>query len=216
MADRDRVLISCQHVWAAADEVISSLESAGLAVDMPRYGGQQLGEADLLPIVERYVGILAGDDVLSRRVLEAGSRLRVISKWGIGVDAIDLDAAADLGIQVLNTPGVFGEELADYAMGYLHLLARRQHEVNQKVKEGSWHKVRGTSLAGKTLGIVGLGSSGRALAKRAAAASMRVVGFDVVTAPDDVSYQRIELDELLAISDVVSLHLPATPGTRHL
>jgi D-3-phosphoglycerate dehydrogenase len=216
MADRDQVLISCQHVWAAEHEVIPRLESLGLEVDMPRFDGQQLGEADLLPIIGRYVGILAGDDLLSRRVLEAGSRLRVISKWGVGVDAIDIEAAGELGIEVLNTPGVFGEELADYAMGYLHLLARRQHEVNQGVKAGTWHKVRGTSLAGKTLGIVGLGSSGRALARRAAAASMRVLGFDVVPVPDEANYQRAELPDLLATSDVVSLHLPVTRETNHL
>jgi len=216
MADRARVLISCQHVWAAADRVIPRLESVGLAVDMPRFDGQQLGEEDLLPIIDRYVGVLAGDDLLTRRVLEAGSELRVISKWGIGVDAIDLVAAEELGIEVVNTPGVFGEELADYAMGYLHLLARRQHEVNQRVKGGTWHKVRGTSLAGKILGIVGLGSSGRALALRAAASSMRVVGFDVIPPPEDPNYERVELHDLLTSSDVVSLHLPLTPDTRHL
>jgi D-3-phosphoglycerate dehydrogenase len=213
---RDRVLVSCQHVWAAADEVIPRLEAAGLEVDMPRFDGQQLGETDLLPIIDRYAGILAGDDLLSRRVLEAGSRLRVISKWGVGVDAIDLKAAEELGIEVLNTPGVFGEELADYAMGYLHLLARRQHEVNQRVKAGTWHKVSGTSLAGKTLGIVGLGSSGQALARRASASSMRVLGFDVVPILDDSNYQRVELHDLLGTSDVVSLHLPLTRETNHL
>ena len=216
MSDQDRVLISCQHVWAASDEVIPRLESVGLTVDMPRFDGQQLGEEDLLPIIDRYVGVLAGDDVLSRRVLQAGSKLRVISKWGIGVDAIDLEAADEFGIAVVNTPGAFGDELADYAMGYLHLLARRQHEVDQQVKKGIWHKVRGRSLAGMTLGIVGLGSSGRALAHRAAAASMRVLGFDVVPAPEDPSYESVTLDSLLAASDVISLHVPALPETHHL
>ena len=216
MIEPDRVLISCQHVWAAAEEVIPKLERVGLEVDMPRFAGQQLEEADLLPIIDRYVGILAGDDHLTRPVLEAGRSLRVISKWGIGVDSIDLVAAEKLGIRVLNTPGVFGEELADYAMGYLHLLARRQHEVNQEVKGGIWHKVQGSSLAGKTLGIVGLGSSGRALARRAVAASMRVLGFDVIEVPENSDYERVDLADLLAGSDVISLHLPATPDTRHL
>jgi D-3-phosphoglycerate dehydrogenase len=170
----------------------------------------------LLPIIDRYAAMLAGDDQLTRKVLERASRLRVISKWGIGVDAIDLGAADELGIQVLNTPGVFGEELADYAMGYLHLLARRQHEVNQMVKSGFWHKVKGTSLGGKTLGIVGLGSSGRALARRATAASMRVVGFDVVAVPENPDYEVCDLERLLGVSDAVSLHVPATPETWHM
>ncbi len=215
MAERDRVLVTCQHVWAA-DWVTPHLESLDVDVDMPRFEGQQLGEADLLPIIDRYAGVLAGDDHLTRKVLEAGSRLRVIAKWGIGVDAIDVAAAGELGIAVLNTPGVFGEELADYAMGYLHMIARRQHEVNQQVKAGVWHKVKGTSLAGKTLGIIGLGSSGRALARRAVASSMSVLGFDVVPVPDDQTYRLVPLPELLAGCDVISLHLPATSETTHL
>ncbi len=212
----DRVLISCIHVWSDAAEVSGWLEELGLEVDIPRFEGQQLDEADLLPIIDRYAGILAGDDDLNRRVLEAGSNLRVISKWGVGVDAIDLVAAEELGITVLNTPGVFGEELADYAMGYLHLLARRQHEVNQMVKRGVWHKVRGRSLAGLTIGVVGMGSSGRALAKRAGAASMRVLGYDSYPIVDVAGFEMVSLERLLADSDVVSLHLPAGSDTYHM
>lgn len=211
----ERVLITCQHVWSAY-WVTPHLESLGVEVDMPRFEGQQLGETDLLPIIDRYTGVLAGDDHLTRKVLEAGSNLKVIAKWGIGVDAIDIAAAAELGIQVLNTPGVFGEELADYAMGYIHMIARRQHEVNHQVKTGVWHKVKGTSLAGKTLGIIGLGSSGRALARRAAASSMSVLGYDVVPAPDDQTYRIAPLAEVLSESDVISLHVPATPETVHM
>jgi D-3-phosphoglycerate dehydrogenase len=117
---------------------------------------------------------------------------------------------------VLNTPGVFGEELADYAMGYIHMLARRQHEVNFRVKAGEWHKVRGVSLAGKTLGIVGLGNSGRALARRGLAASMVVLGYDIAEIPEIPGCEKVGLDDLLARSDIVSLQLPATPETDHL
>ncbi len=170
----------------------------------------------MLPIVDRYVGILAGDDELNRSVLTAAKQLRVISKWGIGIDAIDLTAANEMGIKVLNTPGVFADELADYAMGYLHMLARRQHEVDRHVREGAWHKVTGTSLAGKIIGIVGMGSSGRALARRAAAASMKVLAHDVVEVPSDPAYEVVSLPGLFRRSDVVSLHLPATEETRHL
>jgi D-3-phosphoglycerate dehydrogenase / 2-oxoglutarate reductase len=212
----DRVLISCIHVWSDAQEVTDRLEELGVEVDIPRFEGQQLDEADLLPIIDQYAGVLAGDDELNRKVLEAGSRLRVIAKWGVGVDAIDLAAAEELGIAVLNTPGVFGEELADYAMGYLHLLARRQHEVDRMVKRGVWHKVRGRSLAGMTLGIVGMGSSGRALARRASAASMRVVGHDPYPVEQASDFELVPLDRLLADSDVVSLHLPVTGDTHHM
>ena len=212
----DRVLISCIHVWADAAEVTSRLEGLGLEVDMPRFEGQQLEEGDLLPIIERYAGILAGDDQLNRHVLEATTNLRVISKWGVGVDAIDRVAAEELGITVLNTPGVFGEELADYAMGYLHLLARRQHEVNEKVKTGTWHKVKGRSLAGLTLGIVGMGSSGKPLARARAAASMAVLGYDTLPVVDGPDFDLVSFERLLADSDVLSLHVPATSETHHM
>lgn len=210
-----RALISCNLVWDAEAEVVGRLAAAGISVDMPRFAGQQLEEEDLLPIVGEYDGILAGDDHLTRRVLESAPRLRTISKWGIGVDGIDLEAADDLGIRVFNTPGVFGEELADYAMGYIHMLARRQHQVDRMVRAGEWHKVRGTSLAGLTLGIVGLGSSGQALVGRASAASMTVLGYDIV----EVSLEGcdvVPLDELLRQSDIVSLQLPATAENRHM
>ncbi len=212
----DRVLISCIHVWSDAAQVTARLEGLGLEVDIPRFEGQQLDEADLLPIIDRYAGILAGDDELNRSVLQAGTNLRAISKWGVGVDAIDMVAAEELGIAVLNTPGVFGEELADYAMGYLHLLARRQHEVNEKVKAGTWHKVKGRSLAGMTLGIVGMGSSGRALARRATAASMRVVGYDPFPVEEMAEFELVPFNHLLAESDVVSLHMPASDDTYHM
>lgn len=210
-----RALVSCRLVWDDEDEVTAILNAAGVSVDMPRFDGQQLEEDDLIPILGEYDGILAGDDILSRRVLESAPRLRAISKWGIGVDAIDLEAAEELGVDVFNTPGVFAEELADYAMGYIHMLARRQHEVDAHVKTGEWHKVRGTSLAGRTLGVVGLGSSGRALVRRASASSMNVLGYDIVDV--DVDHcKNVSLDELFTKSDIVSLQLPATPETRHL
>ena len=211
-----RVLISCRHVWSDEEAVIAQLAKRGVTADVPRFEGQQLSEADLLPIVDRYHGILAGDDELSAPVLERGTNLRVIAKWGIGVDSIDVEAAKGLGIEVLNTPGVFGGELADYAMGYIHLIARQQHKIDAMVRSGEWPKIRGASLAGKTLGIVGLGSSGRELVRRAAAASMTVLGYDVmdVAPPDNCSMRP--LDDLLAESDIISLHLPSTPDSRYL
>jgi len=214
--DDIQVLVSCRLVWDDEDWVTEHLGGFGVAVDLPRFDGQQLSESDLLPIIGKYDGILAGDDHLTRAVLESADRLRVISKWGIGTDAIDHAAAEELGIKVFNTPGVFGEELADYAMGYIHLLARRQHEVNARVKAGEWYKVRGVSLAGKTLGIVGLGSSGRALARRGAAASMRVIGYDVVDVAEMADCEVVDLETLLVESDIISLQVPATEETRHL
>lgn len=211
-----RALVTCRHVWNDEEKVRAQLTDQGVAIDIPRFDGQQMEEGDLLPILNQYDGLLAGDDHLTRAVLQSAPRLTVISKWGVGVDGIDRRAADELGIKVFNTPGVFGEELADYAMGYIHLLARRQHEVNARVKSGEWHQVRGVSLADKTIGIVGLGSSGTALARRAAAASMTVLAFEIADGRELVGCEMVDLDTLLHRSDIVSLHLPATPETHHL
>ena len=169
-------------------------------------------------VIGQYDGILAGDDHLTREVIEAAPTLKVISKWGVGLDSIDLEAAAEHGVTVLNTPGMFGDELADYALGFLILLARRQHEVDREVRAGKWHKPRGHSLAGRILGIVGLGSSGSALAARALVMKMEVVAVDPLLAAEAVfpGVRRVEFDQLLEVSDVISLHVPVLPETRSL
>lgn len=217
MAERFRVLVSCPRAWDGLNEFADLFEAHGIVVDVPETVDQQLDEADLLPVIGAYDGILAGDDQLSRRVIEAGSRLKVISKWGVGIDAIDLAAAEERGVLVKNTPGMFGEELADYALGFLILIARSQHIVDREVRAGNWSSIRGHSLAGRTLGIVGLGSSGSALARRARVLAMEVVGTDpIVVDMDPAGARVVDFEELLAVADVVSLHLPGQSEGRAL
>ncbi len=218
MAEQYRVLVSCPLAWDGVEEMRDLLDEHGIGVDFPEVPGQALSEPDLLGVIGQYDGMLAGDDELSRAVIEAGSRLKVIAKWGVGVDAIDLQAAADRGVAVLNTPGVFGDELADYAMGYLILIARQQHVVDREVRAGHWHKPRGHSLADRTLGIVGLGFAGSALGTRARAMRMNVIGTDPLLEHDRVprGVEPVGLEELLSRSDAVSLHLPLIPETESL
>jgi len=218
MSDGYRVLISCPLAWDGLDEFEPSFRAKGIVVDLPEILGQELGVDELLPIIGRYHGILAGDDHLTREVIEAGSKLKVIAKWGVGMDAIDLEAAAERGVAVFNTPGMFGDELADYALGFLILLARGQHIVDREVREGGWPKPRGHSLAGRTLGIVGLGSSGAAIARRARAMEMEILGADPVIAAETLpsGVKTVELNDLLGASDVISLHVPVVPETRSM
>jgi D-3-phosphoglycerate dehydrogenase len=164
--------------------------------------------------------MVAGDDHLTRTVLERAERLRVISKWGVGTDAIDLAAASELGIRVTNTPGMFGDEVADVAIGFLILLARRLHQTDRAVRAGEWAKPEGVSLAGRTMGVIGLGDIGRAVARRALAMGMRTIGAEVDPTNRDraesLGVEVVQRDQLLAESDVVSLNVPLTPETRHL
>lgn len=216
MSERFRVLISCPKAWDSLSDYADLFEENGITVDVPEEVHQQLTEPELLEVIDSYDGILAGDDHLTRRVIEAAPRLKVISKWGVGVDAIDMEAAAERGVVVKNTPGVFADELADYALGFILLIARRQHVVDREVRAGNWPSIRGHSLAGRTLGIVGLGSSGAALATRAHALKLDVVGVDpyLVDSSPPGPFVRVEMDELLEVSDIISLHLPAQPDGR--
>jgi D-3-phosphoglycerate dehydrogenase len=216
VVDTLHVLVSCPLAWEGLDEFAEEFETRHIVIDRAELTGQALNEDELLAIIDSYDGILAGDDELSRVVIEAAPTLKVISKWGVGVDGIDLEAAAEHRIAVFNTPAMFGEELADYVLGYLLLLARKQHIVDREVRAGNWHKPEGRSLAGLTLGVVGLGSSGSALARRALAMKMEVLGSDPPLPAEQhpPGVRMVDLGELLGLSDVISLHLPLTSATE--
>ena len=181
---------------------------------------QQLTEAELLELIPGIDGMVAGDDQVTRRVLERADRLRIVSKWGVGTDGIDLVAAAELGIRVTNTPGMFGDEVADVVVGYLVLLARHLHRTDSAVRSGEWAKPEGVSLAGRTMGVVGLGHIGRAVARRALAMGMQVVGAEVDptsrASAEQLGVEVVGLDSVLSDSDVISLNVPLTSDSRHL
>src|SRR3954447_5006583 len=110
--------------------------------------------------------MIAGDDPLTEKVIAHATRMKIISKWGVGIDGIDVAAAESRGITVTNTPGTFGDDVADVAAGYLVMLARQLHRIHESVASGGWFKHEGVVLAGKTLGIVGFGTIGAAVARR--------------------------------------------------
>lgn len=141
---------------------------------------QQVPEETLLESIGNFDGWMLGDDVCNREILSAGKlgRLRAALRWGAGFDNVDSQAARDLGIPIENTPGTFANEVADMALGYLIGLARHLPQVNQGVFNGQWLKPVGSSLAGKKVGIVGLGVIGQAVARRLQVLEMQLVGFD--------------------------------------
>jgi D-3-phosphoglycerate dehydrogenase len=183
---------------------------------------QQFDEKQLLEVIAQYDGVIAGDDAFTAVVLEAGAkgRLKVVSKWGVGTDSIDMQAADRHGIVVTNTPGLLGDEVADVALGYIILLARHLHRIDQAVRRGEWFKPTGHSLFGKVLGIVGAGSVGQALTTRALALGMSVVVSDPSPAAQDQSStlgaQPMELDRLISSADYVVLACPLTVDTYHM
>jgi D-3-phosphoglycerate dehydrogenase len=214
------ILISCIQLQRTIDEHRERLEGFGMKLLLPTVHGQQLSEAELVNLVPGVAGIIAGDDVISRAVLERAESLRVISKWGVGVDNIDLDAASERGVHVRNTPGVFGDEVADVVIGYLVLLARGLHVIDRSVRAGDWPKPEGVSLAGLTMGIIGLGDIGREVARRCLVMRMRVLGVEPnagsASEAQSLGVNIVGLDELFREADVVSLNCPLTPTTHHL
>jgi D-3-phosphoglycerate dehydrogenase len=214
-----RVLISAPYFLLVIEEFRARLESADVEiVKMPV--GERLSETDLLPIVGTIDGAICGDDQFTAVVLEQAGRLKVISKWGTGIDSIDRDAAARLGIRVCNTENAFTDAVADTTLGYILSFARGLPWMDQEVRRGLWTKPELISLRECTLGIVGVGNIGKAVARRARSFGMTVIGNDRKQIEDsfirETGLSVLSLHELLPQADFVSLHCDLNPTSFHL
>lgn len=176
--------------------------------------------------VEDKAGLIAMSvDRVDREVLDIPKSLRVVSTVSVGVDHIDIEAATERGIVVANTPEVLTETTVDLAFALMMAVARRIGEAERYVRSGKWkipiyRRLLGTDVHGKTLGIIGFGRIGRAVAKRAGGFGMKVVYYDIVK-PDkavesDLNVEFMPLDELLSTADFVSLHVPLDTSTEKL
>jgi D-3-phosphoglycerate dehydrogenase / 2-oxoglutarate reductase len=210
-----KVLITCRQMQACIEDFRARFDERGIELAMPAVV-QQPTEDELIGLLGDVDGMIAGDDPLSARVLAHAGRLRIISKWGVGTDGIDFEAARERGIAVTNTPGVFGDEVADVAAAYMVMLARQLHRIDASVRDGGWLKHEGRSLTGLTLGVAGLGSIGRATARRGHGFGMRVIGHDLQAPEDAAGVEIVDREALFGRSDVLVLCLPLTPATRHI
>jgi phosphoglycerate dehydrogenase-like enzyme len=184
----------------------------------PKYG--PLTEAEVLPLLDGMDAVYASVDKYTDALLASpqAARLKVISRWGVGCDSIDRGAATREGIVIAYTPGLLNEAVADYAMALLFAVARRVHEGHLSMRAGKWTPTWGHDIAGKTLGLVGCGRIGQAVARRATGFGMRLLAFDPTPQPEaeKLGVRFLSLDDLLAESDFVSLHAALTPETRGL
>ncbi|HWB03756.1 MAG TPA: phosphoglycerate dehydrogenase [Verrucomicrobiales bacterium] len=198
---------------------IERLEAAGCEVLHARKYGP-LTEAELLEELPGINAVMASMDKFTPAAMAAkeAAELKVISRWGIGVDAVDLPAAAAQGIVVCNTPGLLNGAVADYAMGMMLTVARRIHEGFLAMRDGLWVPGWGPDMEGTTLGLVGCGGIGQAVAKRAAGFGMRIIACDPspTAEADRLGIEFVTFEQLLAQSDFVSLHTALTPATRGL
>lgn len=215
--DKPRVLITSIFL-RPGDEVDRRLRDAGFeTVHSPLTGGRT--EEEMIDLLRGIDGAIVSMDPFTARVLAAAPQLKVISRTGVGYDAIDVKAATARGIVVTTTPGVNRHAVADWTFALILCCARKLRENLAEVRRGGWVRHEGCDLAGKTLGIVGLGTIGKEVARRAQAFQMRILACDLA---QDVPFAEghgiayVSLEDLLRRSDFISLHLFLSGASRHL
>ena len=172
-----------------------------------------LDKEDLIENIKNYdVLVVRSNTKVTSDVLEAGAKgnLKLVIRAGVGIDNIDLDYAKKVGIKVSNTPDASSDSVAELALGHMFSVARYIAVANYTMRNGQWNKkqYKGSEIAGKILGIIGMGRIGKALAGKAEALGMKIIYADVLGKQDNLAYEFMDLDNLLKVSDYVSLHVP--------
>jgi D-3-phosphoglycerate dehydrogenase len=214
-----KVLVSAPYFLPVIETWQQRLAGEGVELIRARVN-ERLSEEELLEVVADIDGIICGDDRITERVLDAAPRLKVISKWGTGIDSIDSEAAARRGISVCRTRNAFSEPVADTVLGYMLTFARKVTLLDRDIRQGRWEKPRLMALGECVLGVVGVGDCGKAVVRRAVSFGMRVLGNDIVKLSDDfvsaTGLEVVSLEKLLATADFVSLHTDLNETSYHL
>ena len=219
MTDRLRVLLSAPYMIPVQDRFNPLFDEFGIDLLIPTVR-ERLSETELLGYVSDVDGAICGDDAYTARVIAVAPKLKVISKWGTGIDSIDEEAAEARNIVVCRTSGAFTDPVADSVLGYMLAFARQILASDRSMKAGEWTKPLGVSLRESTLGIVGVGEIGQAVAKRAHAFGMTIMGCDIRSIPSAILAQwqvsMVEYEELIRLADFVSLNCDLNPTSYHL
>jgi D-3-phosphoglycerate dehydrogenase len=215
------ILFSAPYMLPFVERFRPVFDHYGIDLLIPADVAERLEEADILKYAGQFDGALCGDDRYTPRVLEAcAPRLKVISKWGTGVDSIHAETCSRLGIKLGRTPNAFTLPVADSVMGYMLAFARRQPWLDKAMKAGVWDKLPGKALHEQTLGIIGVGTIGKTLARRARAFGMKIFGTDIVEIDHvfiaETGIQMTDLATLMANSDYISIHCDLNPTSYHL
>ena len=205
-------VIVCDPV---APETIQAMQQAGIEV----HDRSDITADELLRDIAAYDGMVVRSRTkVGADVLDAASKLKIIVRGGVGLDSIDLAHAKSKGIEVRNTPKASSNSVAELALGYMLAMARKIPQATMSMTAGEWKKkqLKGSEISGKTLGLIGYGNIGGLLGKKASALGMDVIFYDVITPPDTGAAVQVSLDEVLAQSDFVSLHVPKLPATTNM
>lgn len=214
------VLLSAPYMIPFKERFIPVLESYGLDVIVPEVH-ERLSEEEILKFAGQIDGAICGDDRFTKNVIDAClPRLRVISKWGTGIDSIDKSYANSIGVMVGNTPNAFSLPVADSVIGYILAFARQLPWMDAAMKSGEWEKIPGRSLSECTLGVIGVGNVGKAVIRRAKEFGMKLLGNDIRDIEPDFILEQgltmVSLEELMKQSDFISVNCDLNPTSIHL
>ena len=211
-----KILITPRSFASISDKPINMLTEKGYEIKRNNTGRPYKKE-EMLKLIRDVDGIIIGIDELSAEIIEKANALKVISKYGTGLDNIDINMATNKKIVVTNTPTANVDAVADLTFGFMLSLARRIPEADRKTKSGKWEKITGKSVWEKTLGIIGLGKIGRQVVKRAQGFKMNILVYDLVKDEKFAQIYNIKyvnLEELLQKSDYITIHIPLNDATR--
>ncbi|RSL33607.1 hydroxyacid dehydrogenase [Salibacterium salarium] len=211
------VLVTSRMFGKLNPEPIKLLFDKGFDILDNPFHGKTHSENELLGLVQKADAAICGDDYFSKRVIKKAKNLKILSKYGVGVDRINIEAATKQGIVIANAPGSNKHAVADLAFTLMLSVARKLREAENVVQNGGWRVVIGRELYNKTLGIIGFGEIGREVAKRAKGFNVKIVVYDPyveATVVKDMGVELVGIDKLLSQSDFVSLHLPSLPATK--
>jgi D-3-phosphoglycerate dehydrogenase len=214
------VLMTAPYMIPFLDRFRPVLVEYGIELIVPDVK-ERMEEEDILKYAGQFDGTICGDDRYTARAIEAClPRLKVISKWGTGVDSIDAEACSRFGVKLGRTPNAFTTPVADTVLGYMLAFARRAPWMDREMKSGRWEKISGKALSECVLGVIGVGNIGKAVTRRAKAFGMQVYGTDIIDIDhvfvSESGIEMTDLDTLLANSDFVSVNCDLNPTSRHL
>ncbi|MFX0196566.1 MAG: phosphoglycerate dehydrogenase [Candidatus Hodarchaeota archaeon] len=217
-----KVLVTSKSFGMMSQEPIRILESNDCKIDWNPYN-RLVNDEELSEIIPGYHALLVGDDIVGEKTLNKAYELRVIAKHGIGIDNINVQLATAKGILVTRAPESNSESVADFTFALILGLGRKLVEAVLSARQGLWKPTEfiGIELCGKILGIIGFGSIGRRVARRAMGFDMKTLYYDIRESFKDHDLEKYgaqfaELDDLLRRSDIVTLHVPLTESTRNL
>lgn len=212
-----KILVTAEPIKTVGEQARQLLRDAGCELIFPPQFGP-LKEQALLTALDGMDAVIASHDAYNAAALSspAAAKLKIVARWGVGYDSIDVAAATRNGIVVTYTPGILDDAVADYTFALLLARARRVHEVHAAVLRGDWVSRWGDDVGGKTLGIVGFGRIGKAVAQRAAGFGMRILVYTTHPQEKSDSVEFVSLEKLLAESDFVTLHAALNSSTRGL